>query len=96
MRLATGSSRLPGVIAQGQVSVLPLTGVVGWGSISVEGYIRRRGRNCKWTCGQAGGDYFRAMKIPLLKGRYFDAHDTSDGQQVVMIDEQFAHALLAA
>jgi putative ABC transport system permease protein len=30
------------------------------------------------------------MKIPLLKGRYFDDHDTSDGQQVAIIDEQFA------
>jgi predicted permease len=38
----------------------------------------------------SGGDYFRAMKIPLLKGRYFDNHDTSDGQQVAIIDEQFA------
>jgi len=38
----------------------------------------------------ASTDYFRAMKIPLLKGRYFDDHDSSDSQPVAIIDEQFA------
>jgi predicted permease len=82
--------RLPGVVAEGQVSVLPLTGAVGWGGIHVEGYTPPPGQELQVDLRQASTDYFRAMKIPLLKGRYFDAHDTSDGQQVVIIDEQFA------
>ncbi len=38
----------------------------------------------------ASTDYFRAMEIPLVKGRFFSEHDTSDSQQVVIIDEKFA------
>jgi predicted permease len=40
-------SHLPGVVAEGAVSILPLTGTVGWGGIKVEGSILRRGRNCR-------------------------------------------------
>jgi predicted permease len=82
--------RLPGMIAQGEVSVLPLTGAVGWGGINVEGYNPEPGHELQVDQRTASTDYFRAMKIPLLKGRYFDDHDTSDGQQVAIIDEQFA------
>jgi putative ABC transport system permease protein len=64
---------------------------VGWGGINVEGYTPQLGQELQVDLRTASGDYFRALKIPLLKGRYFDYHDTSDGQQVVIIDEQFAH-----
>jgi putative ABC transport system permease protein len=83
-------SRLPGVIAEGQIQVLPLTGTVGWGGINVEGYTPEPGHELQVDQRAASTDYFRAMKIPLLKGRYFDDHDTTDGQQVAIIDEQFA------
>lgn len=83
-------AHLPGVTAQGQVSVLPLTGAVGWGGINVEGYTPNPGQELQVDLRVASTDYFRTMKIPLLKGRYFDDHDTSDGQQVAILDEQFA------
>jgi len=83
-------SHLPGVTAQGQVGVLPLTGAVGWGGINVEGYTPPPGQELQVDLRSASTDYFRAMKIPLLKGRYFDDHDTRDGQPVAIIDEQFA------
>ena len=51
---------------------------------------RRRGRNCRWTYAIASTDYFRAMDIPLFNGRFFSDHDTSDSQQVAIIDEKFA------
>jgi predicted permease len=83
-------SHLPGVTAQGQASVLPLTGAVGWGGINVEGYTPTPGQELQVDLRLASTDYFRAMKIPLLKGRYFDGHDTGDSQRVAIIDEQFA------
>jgi predicted permease len=82
--------RLPGVIAQGQASVLPLTGAVGWGGINVEGYTPPPGQELQVDLRLASTDYFRAMKIQLLKGRFFDSHDSIDGQRVTIIDEQFA------
>ncbi len=83
-------SHLSGVTAQGQVAVLPLTGGVSWGGINVEGYTPNPGQELQVDMRVASTGYFSAMKIPLLKGRYFDDHDISDGQQVAIIDEQFA------
>ncbi|HLY19396.1 MAG TPA: ABC transporter permease [Bryobacteraceae bacterium] len=83
-------SRLPGVTGQGQIDVLPLTGAVSWGGINVEGYTPQPGQELQVDRRAASTDYFRAMKIPLLKGRFFDDHDTPDGQSVAIIDEQFA------
>jgi predicted permease len=81
---------LPGVVAQGQVSVLPLSGQVSWGGINVEGFTPNPGQELQVDQRVASTDYFRVMKIPLLKGRYFDDHDTPDGQPVAVIDDQFA------
>ncbi|HTQ57848.1 MAG TPA: ABC transporter permease [Bryobacteraceae bacterium] len=83
-------AHLPGVTSQGQVSVLPLTGMVSWGGINVEGFTPAPGQELQVDRRVASTDYFRAMKIPLLKGRYFDEHDTADSQQVVIVDEPFA------
>ncbi len=77
--IADRIARLPGVIAQGAVTPLPLTGGVGWGQINVEGYHPLPGRELQVDTRVASTDYFRALRIPLLKGRYFDQHDTSDG-----------------
>jgi putative ABC transport system permease protein len=38
----------------------------------------------------ASTDYFQAMDIPLLKGRFFSEHDNRDAQQVAIIDVKFA------
>ena len=83
-------ARLPGVKAEGVVSVLPLTGSVGWGGINVEGYAPPPGQELQVDIRNASSDYFRAMEIPLVKGRYFSEHDTFDTQQVVIVEEKFA------
>jgi predicted permease len=83
-------THLPGVKAQGVISALPLTGTVGWGGINVEGYAPPPGQELQVDMRLAGTDYFRAMDIPLLKGRFFSDHDTREGQQVAIIDESFA------
>ncbi len=83
-------SRLPGVVAEGVVSALPLTGEVGWGQINVEGYAPPPGQELQVDIRVAGTDYFRTMEIPLRKGRFFSEDDTADKPQVVIIDEKFA------
>jgi putative ABC transport system permease protein len=35
--------------------------------------------------------YFRAMGIPMIKGREFDAHDVNDGQLVVIVSRSMAN-----
>src|SRR3984885_12452951 len=83
-------SHLPGVKAEGLVSALPLSGTVGWGQINIEGYTPPPGQEVQADLRLASSDYFRAMGIPLLKGRFFGEHDSRDSQQVAIIDEKFA------
>jgi predicted permease len=83
-------AHLPGVVAEGVVSALPLTGEVGWGGIKVEGYTPPPGQELQADIRIASTDYFRTMQIPLRKGRYFTEEDTTDKPQVVVIDEKFA------
>src|ERR1022692_2671046 len=70
--------------------LLPLTGSVGWGHIDVEGYAPPPGQELQVDLRVASTDYFRALEIPLLKGRFFSEHDTADMPQVVVIEEKFA------
>jgi predicted permease len=88
--IAARISRLPGVVAQGTVSALPLTGSVGWGGIHVEGYNPPPGQELQVDQRSASADYFRAMQIPLIAGRFFSEQDTMGKPQVVIIDENFA------
>ncbi len=81
---------LPGVVAEGVVSALPLTGEVGWGIIHVEGYAPPPGQELQADYRDASTDYFRTMEIPLRKGRFFTEDDTADKPRVVIIDEKFA------
>lgn len=83
-------AHLPGVVAEGEVSALPLTGTVGWGGISVEGYAPPPGQELQADLRLASPDYFRAMQIPLVAGRYFNEQDGPDSQQVAIIDAKFA------
>jgi predicted permease len=83
-------AHLPGVIAEGVVSALPLTGAVGWGGIEVEGYTPPPGQELQVDQRIASTFYFRAMKIPLIDGRFFSDRDTADMPRVVIIDQKFA------
>ena len=83
-------AHLPGVVAEGAVSGLPLTGSVGWGGINVEGYTPPPGQELQADIRIASTDYFRTMEIPLRTGRFFSKDDTAEKEQVAIIDEKFA------
>ncbi len=83
-------AHLPGVVAEGAVSALPLTGSVSWGSIHVEGYTPPPGQELQVDQRSATADYFRAMEIPLVAGRFFTEQAGPDSPQVALIDAKFA------
>jgi predicted permease len=83
-------AHVPGVVAEGVVSGLPLTGSVGWGGINVEGYAPPPGQELQADIRIASTDYFRTMEIPLRTGRFFSEDDKTEKQQVAIIDEKFA------
>ncbi len=83
--------RLPGVTSAGIADNLPLSGGIGWGSISIEGYQPSAGQEMiQSDIRVAGVGYFETMEIPLIKGRLFDEHDTEKSSQVIVIDEKMA------
>ena len=86
---------LPGVQAAGFVRVLPLAAEIGDAFTEVEGRPvpqGENGRSADWQTATPG--LFEAMGMRLVKGRFFDATDTPDGQQVAIINEAFAREYL--
>jgi predicted permease len=82
---------VPGVKVRGGVTSLPFTSSVGWGSISVEGFVPQPGQELQVDQRAATPDYFRTMEIPLVRGRFFNEFDgLPNAQPVVIIDEKFA------
>jgi predicted permease len=88
--IETRIAHLPGVVTEGAVSALPLTGSVGWGGVHVEGYTPPPGQELQVDQRTASVDYFRAMQIPLVAGRFFSQQDAMDMPQTVIIDQKFA------
>ncbi len=86
---------LPGVISEGVVSALPLTGAVGWGQIDVEGFTPPPGQELQVDIRLASADYFHTLEIPLRRGRFFSDHDTAGMRQVAIVDDRFAHRFWA-
>ena len=81
---------LPGVKAAGLTRGLPMSGGIE-SSFTIEG---RPATSVKDTAVavslSVSPDYFRAMDIPLLRGRYISEQDTADAPGVVVIDEMLA------
>jgi predicted permease len=87
-------SRLPGVTAAGAVSSLPLSQMMAWGPITVEGRVPPAGEQfVNVDQRMVSGDYFRAMQIPLVAGRLFTEQDTRANPRVVVVDELMAREL---
>ena len=82
---------LPGVTAAGGVTALPLSRMMAWGPITIEGRAAPEGEKfINADIRIVGGDYFRAMAIPLRDGRLFNDGDTPATQRVVIVDERMA------
>jgi predicted permease len=82
---------LPGVLAVGAVSALPLTGLGNGSTFWIDGrpVPPPERRPLGSTRGVTAG-YFRTMRIPMLAGRLFDERDTLTSAPVAIIDETLA------
>jgi putative ABC transport system permease protein len=82
---------LPGVSSVGAVSFLPMTGMGSATSFETIGRPKPpMGQEPVTDVRIIRGDYFRAMEIPLLSGRYFQATDSGDRARVVIINKVLA------
>jgi predicted permease len=84
---------LPGVKSAGGVFGLPLGNGAIAGDFTVEGQAAPPPGSQPFIAAKKviGGDYFSAIGIPLLKGRYFDDHDAQNAPHVVIVSQSLAH-----
>jgi len=93
--LTARAATLPGVLGAAAVRQLPLEreGDDGW-SIAVDGRTPRAISEAPVaTPAQVTPDYFRVMRIPLLRGRGFTAADRADAAPVAVVNETMARQL---
>jgi predicted permease len=88
----------PGVVAAGAVLIRPLEGTIGWDMpYATEGQsLDEANRNVVPNYEVITPHYFRAMSIPLIKGRDFSEEDTDESQPVIIISETMARRIFAA
>jgi len=82
---------LPGVEAAGAVNILPLSGESESGTVTVE----TRAVPADQTTPEADlrpatPGFFKALRIPLIRGRYLDERDSESSPRVAVIDATLA------
>ncbi|OLE69893.1 MAG: hypothetical protein AUI36_04405, partial [Cyanobacteria bacterium 13_1_40CM_2_61_4] len=84
---------LPGVDSAGAISTLPLSGNDARRPFTVPGQSEPTGQQNISQFRLVTPDYFRAMRIPLRRGRLFEARDRKGTAEVVIINERLARRL---
>jgi predicted permease len=83
--------RLPDVEAVGVTDTIPFGGDYSDNVILAEGYQMTKGESLisPYDLGVSDG-YFETMRVPLVRGRFFNAADTAESTKVAVIDERLA------
>jgi putative ABC transport system permease protein len=86
---------LPGVESAGAIGHLPLTGEIESYALQVEGGAPLPNEYANPDCHVVEPGYFEAMKIRLVRGRYFDERDGAQSPHVLVINEAVARNVFA-
>jgi predicted permease len=82
---------IPGVDQAAITSIVPLGGE-GWGNaVWIDGRDSTRREDSNFS--SVTPDYFNALRIPMVGGRDFNDHDTSQSPRVAIVNEAFAKKL---
>ncbi|MGA7522744.1 MAG: ABC transporter permease [Acidobacteriaceae bacterium] len=83
--------RLPGAEAAGMATAIPASDMAGLAGFVPDGYSASEGTPPPTAADiPVVGDYFRAMGIPLLQGRYFTGADDAQGALVAIVNRELA------
>ena len=85
---------LPGVKSAGTVTFLPLSGWWGERTVSLQGQSTTENQQPVAVWSSVTPDYFRAMDIPLLKGRFFTDQDNRSAGAVAILSKSLARRLV--
>ena len=90
-RLLTQARELPGVLHVGLTDGLPFGGNISDNATAVEGVTRAPGESIRTHYTSfASGDYWQALGIPLLEGRFLEEADNHRNLRVCVVDQAFA------
>jgi len=96
-RLIESSRAIPGVVASASTTNVPFNGMISSGSYSIVGRATAPGEASPHGRQEVvGGDYFKAMHIPVIAGRTFNDGDTIDAPAVCIVDEYLAKKYFAS
>ncbi len=83
-------SHLPGSIAAGLTSTLPVSGGAGIEAFVVEGYASPGGNALNANSSIVTSYLFRSLGVPLLRGRFFNDGDRPETQLAVIVNRKLA------
>jgi len=87
---------LPGVVAAGAVSSLPLSGALEAGGLFITGRAPEppgQGPNARYNV--VSGEYFKAARINIVLGRVFDSRDDASGAGSIIVNREFVRKYLS-
>lgn len=89
-RVLAGVERLPGVVAAGYTTSVPLEWKGATSAVTLEGVAPMAGVTHDANHRQVSTGYLQAIGTPLISGRHFDDRDSERSQRVVIINEMMA------
>jgi putative ABC transport system permease protein len=89
-RVLAGVEHLPGVVAAGYTTSVPLEWKGATSEVTLEGVAPVKGVAYDANHRQVSARYLQAIGTPLVRGRYFDDHDSEQSQHVVIVNETMA------
>jgi putative ABC transport system permease protein len=89
-QIVRNTKNLPGVESVGFISNLPFSGNAVSGDFLIQGVAFDPNNLSNASKEFVVGDYFRAMHLPLIKGRLISESDTAESRPVVVVDQGFA------
>ena len=81
---------LPGVTEVGAVNILPLSANYDSRGVQIDKFPRPEGQAASVQARSISPDYFRAMGIPLVRGRGFTTQDREGQPRVAIVSESMA------
>ena len=91
-RVVERLNQVPEVESVATTYSLPMSTVaLAWEPITVDGYVENGAQELIISNVRiVSPDYFKTMRIPLVRGRYFDEHDVKGAPETVIVDEAMA------
>lgn len=83
-------ARLPGVEAVSLVNIVAFSASFWVSGATIEGYRPQPNERLAFDFNAVSPDYFRALGIPLTRGREFTTRDAEDAPRVIIVNEATA------